>query len=72
MKPSKPATPAKGTLSTIPTPLSVLAKLPVNGRAVVTEVIEDVDHREPTKLLLSGTIIERFLRRGHKDKFFEK
>ena len=42
MKPSKPATPAKGTLSTIPTPLSVLAKLPVNGRAVVTEVIEDV------------------------------
>lgn len=42
MKPSKPATPAKGTLSTIPTPLSVLAKLPVNGRAVVTEEIEDV------------------------------
>lgn len=42
MKPRRPAIPARYTLTTIPTPVRTLAKLPVDKRSVVTEMNQDV------------------------------
>lgn len=42
MKLSRSGIPARGTLTTIPTPLSAPVKLPVDKRPLVTEVIENV------------------------------
>lgn len=42
MKPRRPAIPVRYTLTTIPTPVRTLAKLPVDKRSVVTEMNQDV------------------------------
>lgn len=42
IKPRRPAIPARYTLTTIPTPVRTLAKLPVDKRSVVTEMNQDV------------------------------